>query len=71
LAYRLALNQVLNSLLSKIKTRDFVILDEPTDGFSDQQLDKMRDVLNELKVKQLIWMIYLIYCILLTFGLHV
>jgi exonuclease SbcC len=54
LAYRLALNQVINSLLSKIKTRDIVILDEPTDGFSEAQLDKMRDVLQQLKVKQLI-----------------
>ena len=54
LAYRLALNQVINSLLSKIKTKDLVILDEPTDGFSDQQLDKMRDVLHELDVAQLI-----------------
>jgi len=54
LAYRLALNQVINSLLSRIKTRDIVILDEPTDGFSEQQLDKMRDVLQQLKVKQLI-----------------
>jgi len=54
LAYRLSLNQVINSLLSKIKTRDLVILDEPTDGFSDQQLDKMRDVLQELNIKQLI-----------------
>jgi len=54
LAYRLALNQVINSLLSKIKTRDFVILDEPTDGFSDAQLDKMRDVLQQLNVSQLI-----------------
>ncbi|MFH1787539.1 MAG: hypothetical protein ABH811_02000 [archaeon] len=54
LAYRLSLNQVINSLLSKIKTRDIVILDEPTDGFSEQQLDKMRDVLQELNVKQLI-----------------
>ena len=54
LAYRLALNQVINSLLSKIKTKDIVILDEPTDGFSEQQLDKMRDVLQELNVKQLI-----------------
>ena len=54
LAYRLSLNQVINSLLSKIKTRDFVILDEPTDGFSDQQLDKMRDVLYQLNVNQLI-----------------
>ncbi|MEK6829485.1 MAG: AAA family ATPase [Nanoarchaeota archaeon] len=54
LAYRLSLNQVINSMLSKIKTRDLVILDEPTDGFSEQQLDKMRDVLNQLNVKQLI-----------------
>lgn len=54
LAYRLSLNQVVNSLLSKIKTKDVVILDEPTDGFSDAQLDKMRDVLRQLEVKQLI-----------------
>lgn len=54
LAYRLALNQVINSFLSIIKTRDLIILDEPTDGFSEQQLDKMRDVLQQLNVKQLI-----------------
>ncbi|MAG78817.1 hypothetical protein CMI40_00375 [Candidatus Pacearchaeota archaeon] len=54
LAYRFSLNKVINSLLSKIKTKDVVILDEPTDGFSDQQLDKMRDVLQQLDVKQLI-----------------
>lgn len=54
LAYRLALNQVINSLLSKIKTRDIVILDEPTDGFSEQQLDKMRTIFEQLNVAQLI-----------------
>jgi exonuclease SbcC len=54
LAYRLALNQVVNSLLSNIKTRDVLILDEPTDGFSSEQLDKMRDVLDELNTEQLI-----------------
>ncbi len=54
LAYRLALNQVINSMLSKIKTRDLVILDEPTDGFSTEQLDKMRDILQQLDIKQLI-----------------
>ena len=54
LAYRLALNQLINSVLSKIKTQDVVILDEPTDGFSEQQLDKVRDILQELHVKQLI-----------------
>jgi len=54
LAYRLALNHTINSLMSNIKTRDLLILDEPTDGFSSEQLNKMRDVLNELKTKQLI-----------------
>ena len=54
LAYRLSLNQVINSLLSKIKTRELVILDEPTDGFSEQQLDKMRGVFEQLNVNQLI-----------------
>jgi exonuclease SbcC len=54
LAYRLSLNQVINSLLSNIKTSNLVILDEPTDGFSSQQLDKMQDVLNQLSVDQLI-----------------
>lgn len=54
LAYRLALNQVINNLMTKIRTRDLLILDEPTDGFSDEQLEKVRDVLNELNVRQLI-----------------
>lgn len=54
LAYRLALNQVINSTLSKLNTKDLLILDEPTDGFSYEQLDKMRDVLREIKAKQLI-----------------
>lgn len=54
LAYRLALNQIINSIFSKIKTKDLVILDEPTDGFSEAQLYRIREVLNELKVAQLI-----------------
>ena len=54
LAYRLSLNQVINSLLSNIKTNDLVILDEPTDGFSAQQLEKMREVLEQLNTEQLI-----------------
>ena len=54
LAYRLSLNQVINSILSNIKTSNLVILDEPTDGFSAPQLDKIRDVLNQLNTEQLI-----------------
>jgi len=54
LAYRLALNQTVNSVLSKIKTREIIILDEPTDGFSEIQLEKMYEILDELNTKQLI-----------------
>jgi len=54
LAYRLALNQTINSFLSKIKTRGIIILDEPTDGFSDAQINKIRDILEELDTDQLI-----------------
>jgi len=54
LAYRLALNKVVNDLLSTIQTKDLIILDEPTDGFSNEQIDRMRDVLDELNVQQII-----------------
>ncbi len=54
LAYRLALNQVLNSMLSHIKTKDVVILDEPTDGFASEQVDKMRDIFEQLSAEQII-----------------
>ena len=54
LAYRLALNQVINGLLSVIKTRDLLILDEPTDGFSSEQVDQLRLLLDQLEAKQII-----------------
>ncbi len=54
LAYRLALNKVINDLTSKIKTKDLIILDEPTDGFSEKQLDKVRDIIRDLNMKQII-----------------
>lgn len=54
LAYRLALNQTVNSVLGKIKTKEIIMLDEPTDGFSEIQLDRLRTVLDELNVSQLI-----------------
>ena len=54
LAYRLALNKVVNDLMTGIKTRDLIILDEPTDGFSSEQLDKVRDVLEQIGTKQTI-----------------
>ncbi len=54
LAYRLALNQVINNLVSSIKTNDLIVLDEPTDGFSDEQITRIKDVLDELNIKQVI-----------------
>lgn len=54
LAYRLALNQTINSIMSSIKTKDVLILDEPTEGFSSAQIEKMRDILEELKMQQII-----------------
>ena len=54
LAYRLALNQIINSILSKIKTKGIIILDEPTDGFSEEQISKIREILDELNASQLI-----------------
>ncbi|KYC46328.1 MAG: DNA double-strand break repair Rad50 ATPase [Candidatus Methanofastidiosum methylothiophilum] len=54
LAYRLALNRVINNLVDEIKTQDIIILDEPTDGFSRKQLDRVRDVLDMLGMNQVI-----------------
>jgi exonuclease SbcC len=54
LAYRLALNRVINDIIGQIKTKDILMLDEPTDGFSTEQLDKIRVVLEQLNIKQVI-----------------
>ncbi len=54
LAYRLALNKVINDIVSTIKTKDIIILDEPTDGFSSEQLDRVRDVIEQIGMKQII-----------------
>ncbi len=54
LAYRLALNKVINHAIETIRTKDLIILDEPTDGFSMEQLDNVRNVLDELSLNQII-----------------
>jgi len=54
LAYRLSLNKVINNMITNIKTRDLLILDEPTDGFSTEQLDRVRIVLDKLNASQVI-----------------
>jgi len=53
LAYRLALNQLINSL-TNVNTKGLIILDEPTEGFSQKQLEKMDDIFRELKTNQLL-----------------
>lgn len=54
LSYRLALNRVINDIIHEIKTKNLLILDEPTDGFSSEQLDKVREVLEKLNIQQTI-----------------
>jgi exonuclease SbcC len=54
LAYRLSLNKVINDIIPAIRTKDIIILDEPTDGFSTEQLDKVREVLDQLDNSQII-----------------
>lgn len=36
LAYRLALNKIINERYQEVKTKDLLILDEPTDVFSQE-----------------------------------
>ncbi|MFC1704951.1 AAA family ATPase [Nanoarchaeota archaeon] len=54
LAYRLALNKVINDIIHEIKTKDILMLDEPTDGFSTEQLDRVKLILDQLNMKQVI-----------------
>jgi exonuclease SbcC len=53
LAYRLGLNTMVQEVAAG-GGANLLILDEPTDGFSKEQLSKVRDVLTELKCPQVI-----------------
>lgn len=53
LAYRIALNTLVHEV-SAGGTSSLLILDEPTDGFSKEQLFRLRDILYELKCRQVI-----------------
>jgi DNA repair exonuclease SbcCD ATPase subunit len=52
LAYRFALNAVVRDNLEN--QPDLIVLDEPTDGFSKEQVYKMRELLEELDSRQVI-----------------
>ena len=53
LAYRLALNSIVQKVSTGMKS-NLLILDEPTDGFSKEQLSKVREILDELQSPQII-----------------
>lgn len=53
LAYRLALNMLVRKVSTSMKS-GLLILDEPTDGFSKEQLFKIRDILKELQCPQIV-----------------
>jgi exonuclease SbcC len=53
LAYRLALNSIVRRVSRGMKS-NLLILDEPTDGFSNEQLAKMREILDEIESPQVI-----------------
>ena len=53
LAYRLALNVMVKTVCEAMQS-NLLILDEPTDGFSREQLFRLRDILSELKCEQVI-----------------
>jgi len=53
LAYRLSLNTIVQKVSAGIKS-NLLILDEPTDGFSKEQLFKIREILDELHCPQVV-----------------
>ena len=53
LAYRLALNGIVRRVSTGMNS-NLLILDEPTDGFSKEQLSKVREILDEIQSPQII-----------------
>jgi len=53
LAYRLSLNNIVRKVSTGMQS-NVLILDEPTDGFSKEQLGKVREILDELECPQII-----------------
>jgi exonuclease SbcC len=53
LAYRLALNIMVKRVCEAMHS-NLLMLDEPTDGFSTEQLVRVRDILDDLQCEQVI-----------------
>ncbi|MBA7530794.1 hypothetical protein ES705_23005 [subsurface metagenome] len=54
LAYWLGLTKIINERYQDVKTKDLLILDEPTDGFSQQQVNRMQEIFDSLNTSQMI-----------------
>jgi exonuclease SbcC len=54
IAYRLGLKQIIENNLQGETKLDLLILDEPTDGFSNEQVDRLGNILKNSELKQTI-----------------
>jgi exonuclease SbcC len=54
IAYRLGLKQIIENNLHGETKLDILILDEPTDGFSNEQVDRLGNILKNSDLKQTI-----------------
>ena len=54
IAYRLALKKIIESNLGNLNKLNLLILDEPTDGFSEQQISRLGHLLKQSNLEQII-----------------
>ena len=54
LCYDVVSAKIINERYQDVKTKDLLILDEPTDGFSQQQVNRMQEIFNSLNTSQMI-----------------
>ena len=53
-AYRLSLKKIVENNLENAQKLNILILDEPTDGFSNEQVDRLGSILKQSNIKQII-----------------
>lgn len=54
IAYRLGLKKIIEDNLGREQKLNILILDEPTDGFSNEQIDRLGNILKESNLKQIL-----------------
>ena len=50
----LTIIKIINERYQDVKAKDLLILDEPTDGFSQQQVNRMQEIFDTLNTAQMI-----------------